>query len=234
MRIVWADEFDYAGLPDPEKWTYEVGRIRNREWQYYTYGRLENARVADGVLTITARRDNFEGENITSASLTTRGLYEFTYGRIEVRAKVPGGRGTWPAAWMLGTTTSGESWPRIGEIDVMENVGFEPDRFHFTVHTEQYNHMRGTQATNSVVADDPAAFHVYAVDWNRERIRFFFDGQQVHEFANDGSGVAAWPFDRPMYLILNLAIGGTWGGQKGVDEQIFPAEYQIDYVRIYQ
>jgi beta-glucanase (GH16 family) len=235
MRLIWADEFDYQGLPDPQKWTYEVGRIRNHEQQYYTWGREENARVRDGVLTITAVEDDFEGEGITSASITTRETFSFTYGRVAVRAKVPQGRGVWPAAWMLGKNVDTVSWPRCGEIDIMEYVGFEPDTVHFTVHTERYNHTVGTQRIRHLQTPAPYAdFHEYAVSWDAEKITFFFDGEPVHEFANDGGGEASWPFDQPMFLILNLAIGGTWGGQKGVDDAIFPAEYQIDYVRVYQ
>jgi beta-glucanase (GH16 family) len=235
MQLVWADEFDYRGLPDPQKWTYEVGRVRNREQQYYTWGREENARVADGVLTITAVRDNFEGEGLTSASLTTRETFSFMYGKVAVRAKVPQGRGVWPAAWMLGKNIDSVGWPLCGEIDIMEYVGFEPDTVHFTVHTERYNHMRGTEKIRHLETPAPYAdFHEYAVEWNAERVLFFFDGAQVHEFANDGGGVESWPFDQPMFLIVNLAIGGAWGGQQGVDDAIFPAEYQIDYVRVYQ
>lgn len=235
MQLVWADEFDYTGLPDRAKWGYEVGRIRNAEWQYYTWGRAENAYVQDGVLTITAQRDNFEGEGITSASLTTRETFTFTYGKVAVRAKVPAGRGVWPAAWMLGTDIDTAGWPRCGEIDIMEYVGFEPNTLHFTVHTERYNHMRGTQKTRRLETVDPSqGFHEYAIMWDPQKVEFFFDGAKVHEFINEGTGEAAWPFDSPMYLILNLAIGGTWGGQQGVDEAIFPARYVIDYVRVYQ
>lgn len=235
MKLIWADEFDGAGLPDPQKWTYEVGRVRNHEWQYYTWGREENARVADGVLTITAARDNFEGEAITSASITTRKTFTFQYGRLEVRAKVPRGRGVWPAIWMLGENIDTAGWPRCGEIDVMEYVGFEPDTLHFTVHTEAYNHTIDTEKTSRATLAAPwEDFHVYAVERDAQRVRFFLDGAQVYEFANEGTGVAAWPFDQPMFLNINLAIGGDWGGQQGVDDAIFPARYQIDYVRVYQ
>lgn len=236
MKLVWADEFNEAGMPDTTKWGYEVGNVRNREWQYYTYARPENVQVADGMLTITARKDDgFQFSRYTSASLTTRETFQFTYGKVVVRAKIPTGRGTWPAIWMLGKNIEQVGWPTCGEIDIMENVGFDPQRLHFTIHTEKFNHMAGTQSTGTILAEAPwNDFHEYAMTWTKDRIEFFFDGQKTHEFVNNGGGVEAWPFDAPMFLILNLAIGGTWGGQQGVDDGIFPAAFQIDYVRVYQ
>jgi beta-glucanase (GH16 family) len=232
---IWADEFEYTGLPDKAKWGYEVGYVRNREWQYYTYGRQENAQVANGVLTITARRDNFESNKYTSASLTTRETFALTYGTIIVRAKLPKGRGTWPAIWLLGKSIDqGVRWPNCGEIDIMENVGYDPNRIHTTIHTATRNHILETQATNSILLDDPWTFHDYKVQWDATKITFFIDDQQVYQYLNDGGGEDTWPFDKPMFLIINLAIGGDWGGQQGVDDALFPAEYQIDYVRIYQ
>ncbi|GAB4126672.1 MAG: hypothetical protein Fur005_27680 [Roseiflexaceae bacterium] len=230
---IWADEFEYTGLPDPTKWGYEVGRIRNREWQYYTYARLENARVADGLLTITATDDNFEFNKYNSASLTTRETLNLTYGTVAVRARFPQGRGTWPAIWMLGKNIDQVGWPRCGEIDLMEHVGYDPGRVHFSIHTQDRNHLRKTQPTTSMLIDDPWGFHEYRISWTPEKITFFLDGKQTFEYLNDGGGEAVWPFDKPMYLILNLAIGGDWGGQQGVDTTIFPVQYQIDYVRVY-
>jgi beta-glucanase (GH16 family) len=233
-RLLWAEEFDYEGLPDPEKWGYEVGNRRNREWQYYTWGRKENAWVADGVLTITASDETFENNKYTSASITTADKYYMQYGTIEVRAKLPKGRGTWPAIWMLGKNyNEGVAWPKCGELDLMENVGFDPNRIHATVHTAKRNHVSKTESTNSIELADPWTFHDYKMTWTPDLITFFIDGVEVHAYPNDGGGVDTWPFDQPMYLILNLAIGGTWGGQQGVDDAIFPASYQIDYVRIY-
>ena len=233
-KLVWHDEFDAGTLPSPERWSYERGQLRNHERQYYTAGRAENARVTDGNLVITARSEPWEGADVTSASLTTKGRFPIRYGKLEVSAKIPTGRGTWPAIWMLGDT-SRAPWPSCGEIDMMENVGFDPEKVHFTVHTGAFNHRIGTQRSNAVIVPKVwADFHRYGVIWTPEKLEFFLDGEKVHEFANDGQGPEHWPFDQPHYLILNLAIGGDWGGQKGVDPAILPAEYRIDYVRYWQ
>jgi len=250
-QLVWSDEFDKPGLPDPAKWTYEEGFIRNNEAQFYTRARQENARIEGGNLVIEARREQLPNPayqpgaakdsrrakqfaDYTSASLTTRGITNWTYGRIEVRAQLPGGRGMWPAIWMLGQRR-GAGWPACGEIDIMEFVGYEPDTIHGTVHTGKYNHIKKTQKGAKVTVASPEKdFHVYAVEWTPERIDFLVDGKKYHSFANEHSGVDAWPFDAPHYLILNAAVGGAWGGQKGIDESIFPTKFLIDYVRVYQ
>ncbi len=234
-RRTWGDEFDAPGLPDPDKWDYEVGFIRNREKQYYTRARRENARVEDGMLVIEARKEPYENAEITSASLHTRGKQHFQYGRIEVRAKLPTGRGTWPAIWMLGTNIREVGWPTCGEIDIMENVGFDPDRIHANIHTRAYNHVRGTGKGNRLLADKPyEKFHLYALEWYPDHMDFFLNGEKYFTFANEGTGNDTWPYDKPHYLILNLAIGGAWGGQKGIDDAIFPQKYLIDYVRAYE
>jgi beta-glucanase (GH16 family) len=228
---VWQDEFNGQGLPDAGRWDYEVGLVRNNERQYYTRSRQENARVEDGVLVIEARRESYQGAEYTSASLTSRASW--TYGRIEVRAKLPKGRGTWPAIWMLGTNRSTVGWPTCGEIDIMEHVGFDPGRIHANIHTQAYNHVQHTNKGNSLVVAGPdEEFHVYSAEWTPERIAFFVDGQRYFTFAKEQGGDAVWPFDKPQYLILNLAIGGSWGGQQGIDDAAFPARYLIDYVRV--
>jgi beta-glucanase (GH16 family) len=232
IKPVFADEFDHDGAPDPAKWTYEVGRVRNGELQYYTKDRRENARVADGCLIITAIKEAYEGATCTSASLITEDRFAMTYGRIEIRAKLPKGRGTWPAIWMMGKDPKG--WPACGELDIMEHVGFDPGKVHFTVHTGAFNHVLHTQQGKSAaIANAYDDFHVYACERDEQSVRFRFDGAEVFAFANDGGGADHWPFDRPMYLLLNLAIGGGWGGQQGVDDALFPAEFRIDYVRAY-
>jgi beta-glucanase (GH16 family) len=252
-KLVWADEFDRDGLPDPAKWSYEEGFIRNRELQCYTVGRTNNARTANGLLLIEAHKERFpnpryqagaperrwqqqrEFAEYTSASLTTRGRAAWTYGRIEVRAKVPSGRGTWPAFWTLGTNNSTVGWPACGEIDILEYVGHEPGVVHANVHTRGYNHARGNgRGARTKVPDAEKAFHVYALEWTPQKMDFFVDERKFFTLANDGKGVDSWPFDAPQYLILNLAIGGSWGGQRGIDDAIFPARYEIDYVRVYQ
>ncbi|WNO53272.1 glycoside hydrolase family 16 protein [Stakelama saccharophila] len=245
-RLVWSDEFDSPGLPDPAKWRYDTSRNKqgwyNHEKQYYSAGRPENARIADGKLILQARRerldddtpDDYGGQDYTSARLVTRGLAEWKYGFFEVSAKIPCGRGTWPAIWMLGT--GGEDWPAQGEIDIMEHVGFDPGVVHGTIHTKAYNHVAGTQIGSQVTLDDACtSFHRYQLDWSPQRILIGVDGRAYMRFANDGSGDhARWPFDRPEYLILNIAVGGDWGGKKGIDPDAFPARMMVDYVRIWQ
>jgi beta-glucanase (GH16 family) len=235
-ELIWSDEFNYSGLPDSSKWGYEQGMIRNNEAQYYTKKRLKNARVEDGHLIIEARKENYKGAEYTSASINTLNKKHFQYGRIEARAKVPVGKGTWPAIWMLGTNISEVGWPDCGEIDILENVGYDPDEVHANIHTAAYNHVDGTNKGNSIKLDKPwENFHTYAVEWRKDRIDFFVDTTKYFTFRNDGKGKNdTWPFDKPHYLLLNLAIGGSWGGQQGIDDSKFPHKYYIDYVRVYK
>ena len=248
-KLVWSDEFDKPGQPDPAKWSFEEGFIRNNERQYYTRNRQENARVENGMLIIEARKERFktptggkgkrakdrEYAEYTSASLTTLNKAGWTYGRIEVRAKLPTGRGTWPAIWTLGTDKRQVGWPACGKIDIMENVGFDPDLIHGNIHTKAYNHVQHTNKGSKITIAKPYQdFHVYAVDWRPDRIDFFVDKAKYFTFNNEGKGNDAWPYDKPQFLILNIAIGGGWGGQKGVDDSIFPQRMYIDYVRVYQ
>jgi beta-glucanase (GH16 family) len=237
-ELVWADEFDYEGLPDPAKWGYDVGGHGwgNDELQYYTEG--ANAVVTGGELIIEARRERMGSNGYTSARLVSRNRGDWRYGRIEVRAMLPEGRGTWPAIWMLPTDWEYGNWPASGEIDIMEHVGYDPGVVHGTVHTERFNHLKGTQQGGSVsVPDAQRAFHEYAVEWYEDRILFFLDGQQYFRFnpfiARPSAGWEEWPFDRRFHILLNIAVGGNWGGQQGVDENAFPARMRVDYVRVY-
>ena len=239
MTLVWSDEFDGEGLPDPEKWGYERGYVRNREMQYYTVERIENIEQRDGVLVITARNDSamIDGEirPVTSASIRTRGKAEWQYCRVEVRAKVPSALGTWPAIWMMPATNTYGGWPRSGEIDIMEFVGYEPDKIHFFLHTYAYNHTRGTGRGTAITCPNPdKEFNVFAVEWFENHIDWFLNDKKVFTVENDGTGWESWPLDHPFYLILNFAFGGAWGAQKGVDMTKFPLEYHIDYVRVFQ
>jgi beta-glucanase (GH16 family) len=236
-RLVWADEFETAGLPDPARWSYDVGGHGwgNKELQFYTRGRLENARVEGGHLVIDARREAWEDNGYTSARLVTKGNAEWTYGRIEVRARLPKGRGSWPAIWMLPTTTGPMRWPDDGEIDIMEHVGFEEGVVHGSVHTKRYHHSIGTQKTGTTRVPDAAeTFHVYAIEWDAATVRWFVDDREFFSFANEKTGKDVWPFDGPFHLVLNVAVGGTWGGQRGVDDDAFPMRLEVDYVRVYQ
>ena len=233
-KLVWSDEFDRDGLPDPAKWDYEVGAVRNREAQTYTKARPENARIEQGHLVIEARKEPLGGKAYTSASVITRGRAHFRYCRIEIRAKLPKGRGVWPALWMLGASRGEQRWPRCGEIDIMEMVGFDPDVIHTTVHTERYNHAKGTHKSAKFrLPGGSDEFHVYAVDWHPDRMEFEVDGQKRFTFAKESDDIAVWPFAQPQYLLMNLAIGGAWGGAKGIDETIFPQRMEVDYVRVY-
>ena len=235
-QLVWSDEFNGTGQPDPKKWTPEVGFVRNQEAQFYTNRRLENARVEGGNLVIEARKDGFEGHDVTSASITTQGLASWTYGKVEVRAKVPPGKGTWPAIWMLGDNIKTVNWPRCGEIDIMEYVGMDADKVYFNIHGPKLSEAKGSQSSaNLTVPKISDGFHTYAMEWFPDRIDLFFDGKKTLTYLNDDRGdEETWPFHRPQYLLLNLAIGGNWGGQQGVDPAIFPARYLVDWVRVYR
>jgi beta-glucanase (GH16 family) len=235
-ELVWEDNFDVAGLPDKKIWSYEEGYIRNNEAQYYTKERPENARVENGNLVIEARMDNWNGHKITAASINTYGKKSMLYGRIEVKAKLPTGVGTWPAIWMLGDVfKKGTGWPACGEIDIMENVGYEPDVIHANIHTKAYNHVKGTNKGNKITIEKPyESFNVYAVEWFEDHMDFYLNDKLYFSFKNEGTGNDVWPFDKPHYLLINFAVGGAWGGQKGVDETIFPQKYYIDYVKVYK
>jgi beta-glucanase (GH16 family) len=243
-QLVWSEEFDYEGLPDPKKWSYDVGGHGwgNRELQYYTESRRENARVENGHLVIEARREKWEGRDYTSARLVTKGKGDWTYGRIEVSAKLPSGRGTWPAIWMLPSHRSyGDGgWPDNGEIDIMEHVGFDPDVIHATVHTKAYYHSIGTQKGDKVkVATARSGFNVYAVEWTPEEIRGYVNELHYFTFRNERladpkNDYKQWPFDKPFHLLLNVAVGGGWGGAKGIDDSIWPQRMEVDYVRVYK
>lgn len=253
-ELVWSDEFDYEGLPDAKKWDYEEGFIRNQESQYYTRERKENVRVANGVLVIEGRKEDFknpgykpgsakwneqrESASYTSGSINTLGKAAFQYGRVEVRAKVPQGKGQWPAIWMMGTNRTDLGWPRCGEIDIMEYVGKMPDTIHANNHfanpaiedrAEHQSAGGGKITLNQPYKD----FHLYAIEWNADTIRFFVDDKPYAKLVIDTAGKGPDnPFRKPHYLLLNLALGGTWGGE--IDDKMLPRKFEIDYVRIYK
>jgi len=237
--LVWADEFDGEGLPDATRWTYDVGDWGwgNREPQFYTAKRVENARQESGHLIIEARRDDL-GHPWTSARLTTRGKVSFQYGRIEIRAQVPVADGTWSAGWLLGDDYRDErSWPYCGEIDVLEGVGREIDDAtgdginHASCHTRAYYFKQGNHISNTkAVPGMGASFHVYTVDWWPDRVEIAVDGERYYVY-DKHDGPLEWPFDRPQNLILNLAMGGGMGG--AIDPAIDRQRLLVDYVRVY-
>ena len=236
--LVWSDEFDYEGLPDSSRWSYDtLGNAYgwgNRELQYYTAQRDSNAWVSGGFLNITAHKERYKGFDYTSARLVTKGKGDWLYGRVEVRAKVPGGRGIWPAIWMLPSDNAYGGWPHSGEIDIMEHVGFEPDSIFTTVHTGAFNHSIGTDVGAGVwMPTSETEFFVYGIEWYPDRIDFFIDETKVFTFENSGQGAAEWPFDQRFHLLMNVAVGGNWGGAQGIAEDICPATMVVDYVRVY-
>jgi len=235
-KLVWSDDFEYAGIPDSSKWDYNVGGHGwgNNELQYYTGKRLENARVEKGFLIIEARKEDWEDKKYTSARLVTKGKADWQYGKIEVRARLPKGVGTWPAIWMLGSV-SPLHWPDDGEIDIMEHVGFNQGFIHGSIHCKKFNHVMGIQKTDTIKVEDCSdRYHIYALEWDKDSIKVSVDENEYFKLANEHSDYNAWPFDNRMYLLLNIAVGGNWGGQKGVDDNIWPQKMEIDFVNVYQ
>lgn len=238
---VWADEFDVPGLPDATRWACDTERNRlgwwNNERQYYAAARFQNSVVEGGRLRITARREalsslpDWGGQAYSSARLVTRGKASWTYGFFEIRAKMPCGTGTWPAIWMLGAGgPSGSVWPDDGEIDIAEHVGRYPAEVLGTVHTP----ITGGSGNGSRTSVPTACtdFHDYQLHWTADEIAIGVDGSVYHRYRNPRSGRAAWPFDAPQYLLLNIAIGGTLGG--AVDDTIFPRTLEVEHVRVWQ
>jgi beta-glucanase (GH16 family) len=239
-QLVWSDEFDAQGhnLPNPAEWSMENGGHGwgNNELQYYLgTGFLDKDTVAlinDGTLKITAFKREYQGNQYISARINTK--KSWLYGKFEARLKVPAGKGGWPAFWML--PQNFQAWPLDGEIDIMEYVGYDPHVIHGTVHTQAYNHSIGTQKGQSTkVNTAETEFHIYSMEWTKNKIEIFVDGKSYFIFNNDGkNNKSTWPFNAPFYLKLNLAVGGNWGGQQGIDESTYPQVYEIDYVRVYQ
>lgn len=238
-KLVWSDEFNYTGFPNSNKWNYDtVGNNYgwgNNEAQWYTYANQKNAYVNNGTLKITALNENIYGKKYSSARLTTKNKGDWKYCKIEIRARLPKGNGTWPAIWMLPTDWVYGGWPKSGEIDIMEHVGSDPDSVLSTSHSEALNHMIGTQLGKSYYLPIATSqFNVYTLEWEENEWRSFVNGNLYFTYKNNGSGHAVWPYDQRFHLILNLAIGGGLGGRKGIDNNLFPHVFEIDYVRVYQ
>ncbi len=234
--MVWSDEFNTPGLPDSTKWSYESGKIRNNELQYYTVKRPENARIEDSVLVIEARKEKYNGADYTSASIISKGIGDWKYGKIEISAKVPTGKGTWPALWMMPTNSEYGTWPRSGEIDIMEYVGFESQYLHYTCHfegTDGTGHQSSGTKSASIV-NPFNKFIKFAIIWTPDKIEWYANDVKYFTYTKKSDDYRTWPFNKEFYLILNLAYGGTWGGTAGVDDTKLPHKFLIDYVRVYQ
>ena len=228
----WSEEFEGTAL-SRDTWNFELGDgcpqlcgWGNNEVQVYT---RSNHRLEDGKLIITARK---EDSTYTSTRITTRDKMEFQYGRVEARAKLPAGTGVWPAIWLLGSNIGEVGWPRCGEIDIMEYVGKAPGEVHTSLHTPD-SHGNTVNTRRTPLEGIEEGFHLYAVEWDPDRIEFFIDGRSVYTFAPEKRTEEIWPFDQPFYLIINLAVGGNFGGPE-IDESIFPQEFIIDYIRIFK
>jgi beta-glucanase (GH16 family) len=242
-RLVWSDEFNYSGPPSRKHWSYELGDgcptncgWGNNEAEYYTKD-PKNIRVEDGFLIIEARRDSMiNGKNYSSAKLVSKRKGNWKYGRMEIKAKLPKGIGSWPAIWMLPTDSKYGGWPTCGEIDIMEHVGYDPGVIHGTLHSEKYNHTKKTQKEGKItIADCQDEFHVYAIDWSESKMEFYVDDKKYHSvWKHPEDDFKGWPFDQRFYLILNIAVGGDWGGKTGIDPTIWPQQMVVDYVRVYQ
>lgn len=239
-ELIWNDEFDGTSLNRAD-WTHEVkgpGWVNN-ELQHYvdaTYGGKPVTEVSEGSLKINCFKAS-DGK-ICSGRIYAKVNTGWKYGIFEAAIKLPKGKGTWPAFWMMPVNNdfNANPWPKCGEIDIMEEVGYHPEYTSSSIHCESYNHVKGTQKTAERLTEGAQSdFHVYRLEWTQDYIRTSIDGKTLLNFSNDGKGnVSTWPFNRHFYIILNLAWGGTWGGAQGVDETVLPATMEVDYVRVFQ
>jgi beta-glucanase (GH16 family) len=232
--LVWQDEFDGPEI-NPDNWTHETGGHGwgNGESQYYTDS-ADNSFIEDGNLVIQALEQNVMGKLFTSARLMTKGKVEQQYGRIEARIQIPTGKGIWPAFWMLGNDFPEISWPRSGEIDIMENIGSEPGVVHGTLHGPGYSGANGVGASYRLPDRRPfhTDFHVYAIEWEPQEIRWYVDDALYNTITPDDLP-GDWVYDHPFFLLLNVAVGGNWPGYPDQTTQ-FPQRMLVDYVRIYE
>lgn len=227
-NLVWSDEFNYHGLPDSSKWVYDTGYIANEELQYYTERHIENAYVNGGYLMLIGKKASVRNFNYTSARIKTEGKFSVTYGRIEARMKLPAGQGMWPAFWMLGTNIPEADWPKCGEIDIMEHIN-NSATINGTAHWDNNGHVD----SGGITPGDVTRFHNYSVEWDHDSIRWLFDGKRYFGFnIKDGINNTS-AFHKPFFIILNLAIGGSWPGAPDLTT-VFPDTVFVDYVRVYR
>jgi len=237
-ELVWQDEFDTEGTVNPENWTHEIGTGTNgwgnNELEYYT-DRSENATVQNGLLVISAKNEEFNGSSYTSARIITKGKFEQTHGRFEARIKLPSGQGIWPAFWLLGDDSNGsEVWPQIGEIDIMENVGDEPTKIFGTVHGPGYSGGESIGKPYELQNDRfDTGFHVFGIEWGQNYINYYVDDVLYNQITPDDV-TGEWVFnDGPFYIILNVAVGGSYPGSPNAST-VFPQNMLVDYVRVYK
>ena len=232
FKLVWADEFNGTSY-DTNIWSPQIAGngFGNNELQYYT-GLEKNIFMRDSCLVIKAYKENYGGRNYTSGKIWSQNKKYIKYGRVEARFKLPYGRGTWPAIWMMPQHSVYGGWPNSGEIDIMEFVGYDANRIYGTVHRGVGSGTKGNG--NSRYVSNINDFHTIRIDWEPGYIKWYLDDQNFHTYVNAYAGSAQWPFDQEFYVILNLAVGGDWGGAQGIDPNIWPQEFLIDYVRVYQ
>ncbi|MEL4306735.1 glycoside hydrolase family 16 protein [Joostella sp. CR20] len=230
--LVWEENFDKPNLNEAD-WNFELGDgcpnncgWGNNERQQYT---KNNHRIENGNLIITAKKD---GDNYTSTRITTRGKHEFLYGIIEAKAKLPTGKGIWPAFWMLGANIKDVGWPTCGEIDILEYVGKEPQTIYTTIHTKD-THGDHASSHKTIFENIEKGYHTYKMEWTPQKIDFYVDNKFVYSYNPEDKTIGNWPFFEPQYIIVNMAVGGNFGGPE-VDDSIFPQEYSIDYIKVYQ
>lgn len=235
--MVWHDEFNYEGFPDPYKWNYDIGGggWGNDDLAFYTHEREENVYVKDGLLRIKAQKERFKGSGYTSSRIHTRHKGDWKYGRIEVRAKVSTGRGILHSIWMLPRDSSYGVWPESGEIDIMEHAGHDIDKVYSAVHTSLYNHKNMKHKYGGLSVENlPEKFETYSIEWTPWYIHFFVGNNIIFTYRKESSNPKSWPFDKEFYLILSTGVGGIWAGLEGIDDTLFPHEMQVDWVRVYQ
>ncbi len=234
-KLIWQDLFEVDGKPNEAYWVMETGGhgFGNNEQQYYT-DELKNVYVKDGILNIVGHKENYQNQSYTSAKITTENKKLIMHGKIEVVAKIPPGNGTWPAIWLLGNQFRTKGWPLCGEIDLMEHVGHHQNIVHFSLHSKTNHFQIKNQFTKVIKQEDLVSqFHAYSMTWSKDEISFFLDDKIQQTFKKTkNSEEDKWPFNQPFYLIINLALGGTWGGK--IDDSIFPVTFQIKSVKIYE
>ena len=231
----FSDEFNYNGTPDTSKWGYDLGGggWGNQELETYT-DLPKNVYVSNGLLHITALKESLGSALYSSARMVSKNTGSLLYGRIEAYAKLPASpKGSWPAIWMLPNKYVYGNWPNSGEIDIMEQVSFDPLNVHFSLHNS-VNYGGNSHTETTMIATDTSAFHKYRVDWTPYAVRGYYDDLLIFTFINPGTGSNQWPFDQPFHLLMNIAIGGSWGGSQGVDGQVCPATMEVDYVHFYK